>query len=224
MADLHDLSAAYALDSLDAAERVDFEYHLESCARCRGEVARLAEGVTHLVDTSAHRPPAHLKAQIMEKVALPGAAASRPDVFRLRSRRWGWAFAAAATLAVVFAGLLVILDARLDQAEKIAAVYEAGDAVSIMLDSDVGPAEFTYSAELGLGVLVDRGLVEPEGDRVYELWLVDDSGPSPAGIFRPGGDRVIVSDVAPGLVLAMTEEPAGGSDLPTGGILFATDL
>ena len=223
MVDLHDLAAAYALDALDADERADFEDHMATCDRCQLEVGRLSEGTLSLAELSAQTPPPHLKARLMETIETV-AAREEPAVVPFRPRRWQWAFAAAAALAVVFAGLLVSTNSRLDQAETIAAIYEAADSVSIALDSEVGAAEFTYSIDLGLGVFVDLGLAEPPGNRVYELWLVDSAGPVPAGTFRPQEDRLIVTDVVPDLILAMTEEPAGGSETPTGDLLFTADL
>ena len=223
MAELHDLSAAYALDALDASERALFEEHMATCDRCQLEVGRLSEGTVLLAESSAQAPPPHLKARLMTTIETV-AARQEPIVIPLRSRRWQWAFAAAAVLAVVFAGLLVSTNSRLDEAETIAAIYEAADSVSIPLDSEVGAAEFTYSTDLGLGVFVDLGLADPPDDRVYELWLVDSAGPAPAGIFRPRGGRLIVTDVVADVILAMTEEPAGGSETPTGDLLFTADL
>ena len=43
--ELHELTAAYALDALDPDERRDFEQHLSECERCRAEVAALGETV-----------------------------------------------------------------------------------------------------------------------------------------------------------------------------------
>lgn len=224
MAELHDLAAAYALDALDADERARFAQHLETCPPCQQELAVLIEGAAVLAETTAQEPPAHLKTRILERVASHPTATRPPEKSRVQSRRWQWAFAAAAGFALVFAALLLVVNERLDRAETITAVYGAGDSISISIDTPVGPAEFTFSQELGLGVFVERGLAEPAGDRVYELWLVGESGPAPAGIFRPGGDEVLVTDLVPGVVLAMTEEPAGGSDQPTGDILFTSEL
>ena len=43
--DLHELAAPYALDAVDADERVAFETHLRECERCRAELASLRETV-----------------------------------------------------------------------------------------------------------------------------------------------------------------------------------
>jgi anti-sigma factor RsiW len=42
--DLHDLTAAYALDALDADETLAYEAHLAQCERCREELAAVGVG------------------------------------------------------------------------------------------------------------------------------------------------------------------------------------
>ena len=46
--DLHQLTGAYVLDSLDDLERQAFERHLDSCEACRAEVHELSETVAAL--------------------------------------------------------------------------------------------------------------------------------------------------------------------------------
>jgi len=46
--DLHELSALYALDVLDADERARFEDHLAECEHCRGELASLRDTASSL--------------------------------------------------------------------------------------------------------------------------------------------------------------------------------
>ena len=41
--DIHELSAAYALDALDPLEREAFEAHLDGCPRCQEELASFWE-------------------------------------------------------------------------------------------------------------------------------------------------------------------------------------
>ncbi|MFZ0014763.1 MAG: zf-HC2 domain-containing protein [Acidimicrobiia bacterium] len=40
---MHDLAAPYALDSLDPEESALFEAHLETCSRCRSQLAEMRE-------------------------------------------------------------------------------------------------------------------------------------------------------------------------------------
>ena len=224
MAESHDLAAPYVMDALDPSEREAYEAHLADCDLCLAEVARLEEGAVALAESVARKPPPELKTRIMDAVA--GSIADVEAIEPTQRRwRWDWAFAAAAVLAVFFAGLLVVVSSQLDQAETLTAVLEAEDAVTVEFESSVGRAALVYSESLGQGVFVERTLREPDGDRVYELWLVGEEGPAPAGIFRPDSEQtVLVEGIEEGLILAMTEEPAGGSDQPTGEILLSTEL
>src|SRR3989442_7813345 len=80
--DVHDLSAGYALDVLDAAERRLFEAHLEGCERCRDEVDafRTAAAALAFADP-APAPPPELRGRIVD-----AARAQRPNVVPLRPR------------------------------------------------------------------------------------------------------------------------------------------
>src|ERR1700704_3354313 len=81
--DLHDLTAAYALDALDAGERETYEAHLAQCARCREELASLRETATALAfGVTSPAPPERLRGQI-----LAAAAAERENVVPLPMRR-----------------------------------------------------------------------------------------------------------------------------------------
>ncbi len=58
----HELTAAYALDALDAAEERAYEEHLARCPRCREELASLTEtaGALAYGVEPATPPPLHL--------------------------------------------------------------------------------------------------------------------------------------------------------------------
>src|SRR5919108_5982985 len=96
---LHDLTAAYALDALDADERREYEAHLARCERCRTELASLSEAATSLAyGVEAPAPPPQLRDRILER-----ARAERPNVVPLRPR-WAVPSAAAAVVAGVGGG------------------------------------------------------------------------------------------------------------------------
>ena len=82
---MHDLTAAYALDALDAEESREYEEHLATCERCREDLAQLggaAGALAFAVESPA--PPAALRSRILET-----ARAERPNVVPLRSRWTG---------------------------------------------------------------------------------------------------------------------------------------
>lgn len=226
MSELHDLVAPYALDALDEDEQRAFEAHLETCASCRGELALLQETTWALAEASAVEPPSGLKQKVISRVSNE-ASRSDPTVLADRRRsRAAWTLTAvAAAIALVFVGLWAAANSRLSDSDRIASVLEATDASFIELSGSQGTANFVYSPSLGEGVFAGGSLVPPPRDRVYQLWLVDDTGPIPLSTFRPEGSAIVlVEGVSPGQTLAMTIEPEGGSDEPTGDILVTGDL
>ena len=82
--ELHDLTAAYALDALDPDEAEAYERHLAQCEDCRVQLAELNETAGALAfGTIAPVPPPRLRAVILEQVA-----AERSNVVPLLRRRW----------------------------------------------------------------------------------------------------------------------------------------
>src|SRR5581483_2564629 len=75
--DVHELTAAYALDALDDDDRARFEAHLPQCERCRSELAGLAEtaGALALAAPPA-APPEALRARILDAAAAVAACAA----------------------------------------------------------------------------------------------------------------------------------------------------
>ena len=101
---LRELSGAYALGLLSAAERREFEAHLDTCAECAQELRELAvvtESLGRMVEP--REPPARLRAQVLRAAgAMPpprpplAEACSRPALRpgccwprRSASLRWG---------------------------------------------------------------------------------------------------------------------------------------
>lgn len=233
---MHDLAAAYALDALSEAERTSFEAHLLECAECREQVAALKEASVELVWDAATNPPAQLRQRVLtaidsipqEAIAAVTPITATPSRARPR-RRWIPATIAAVVAVLALLGWSIfgsggILNEILDDPASItieAAATEAGEAA-------FSNASVVFSPEREASVLVIEGLNQLGTDRTYELWLIGDAGPIPAGLFRPdadGGATVLIEgESRPGLVVALTEEPAGGVDAPTGEVLFTAKI
>jgi hypothetical protein len=223
MAEIHDLVAPYALDALDSDEELRFEAHLETCERCVTELALFTESAADVARSVAVSPPDRVKEAVLAAIAGDDESAS---VTRLEGRRsTGWLVAGvAAAVALVFFGLWLVTDNRLDDATRVAEVYEASDARVVEIETGNGPARFVYSASLERGVFHGGELVAlPESD-VYQLWLIDGDGPVPAGTLSPGEADVLVESVEPGLTLAMTVETSPGAEAPTSDPMFASEL
>jgi anti-sigma-K factor RskA len=76
------------------------------------------------------------------------------------------------------------------------------------------------SPSLGEAVLVADGLAAPPHGHTYELWVIDDTSPKPAGTFEPGDSaalsRVVEGSMEGAKVIAVTVEPDGGRPTPSG--------
>ncbi|WP_084100093.1 anti-sigma factor [Demequina sp. NBRC 110051] len=241
---LHTLAAPYAVDALVTDERRAFEAHLDECADCRDEVASLALATEALADSHTATPPPSLRARVMDEVSrtaqLPPLldeaprAGTKPasgdaDVLSFspatRRRRW-WIAApvAAAVVAVLAVGGVMVADAR---AERTAQLAMEKDVMTVASSEDMeaislglGSGKVMVSHEMNSVALMGTDAGLPEDGKEYQLWLVMDDGTIDAGpTFTPREDGVYMSvsevDVAHMAAVALTEEPAGGSEAPT---------
>ncbi len=218
MSDHPDLAAGYVLDALDSEERRFFDAHLATCEDCRAEVMELSGGLEQLFDEIAEPAPESLRGRVLSAV--------RPADLSPAVRRRGWVVATgiAAGLALVLGVAAIFLQVQFAESRAITAVLTAADAETVPLEGIAG-----YVVRSGdAAVLVSHDLPELPPDRTYQLWLIDEGGPNPAGVFRPdreGAAVVLVADEdTVGKVVGITAEPAGGSPQPTGTVLATAGL
>ena len=224
--EIHQLTAAYALDALNADDERAFEEHLRHCEPCRLEVATMLETAADLAHLApATRPSDALRVRILER-----ARAERGNVVPLR-RRWAIPVAAAAAVAAcaaiglgVWATMLShSLTARTDALrgrDQALAILATPGARQIPLASGA----LLAVAPTGRAALVASSLRSPPNGRTYEAWVVAGGAPpEPAGLFttRDGrGTLVLTRLVERGARVAVTVEPARGSPQPTGRLVF----
>ena len=241
-ADVHTLAGAYALDALPSDERAFFERHLAVCDACRAEVSELTETAARLGSAAAQAPPPALRDRVLAAanvtrqlppVAEPEVIADSP--WRQGPARWLAPVAACLAFAVlVLGGALVAVSQQQDPAPELAqpdfaGVLGAADLRTADLDMEgADPGRFLYSPSRDQGVLVASSMPAVGDGKTYELWLIHDGTPVPAGLFRPGADGKATTAVE-GIVrgaerVAVTVEPAGGSKRPTGAILASAEL
>lgn len=220
-----DSLGAYALGALPESERAAIAAHLETCPVCAEDAASLQRAATRLIDVvPVLEPPPRLRDRIMAVVepeaALLRAAAAPPAKPRAEApaRRAAWLDALLLRWAAAAAALLIL----------------GGVVGASVWDSDGGGTR-TLSAEVGRGHawvevadddtahLVVDGLAAPGKSRVYELWIQSgDAAPRPASedveqaLFVVRSGRVeIPARLSDGDRIMVTEEPAGGSRIPT---------
>ena len=197
--DLHDLTAAYALDALDPDEAEAYERHLSQCEECREQLAELNESATALAfGTVAPAPPPRLRASILDT-----AAAERSNVVPLLRRPWvarglGVAAAAAACVIVGFA-------VALSQSSRTR-------VVTVVLGPD-------RTATLHI-----TGLSSAPSGKTYEAWVIPAGRRArPAGLFSGGGGTTVRlhGTVPRNAVVAVTVERTGCASAPTTTPLFS---
>jgi anti-sigma-K factor RskA len=207
---IHELSAAYALDALSADERQEFEEHLSRCEECQRSVASFhdtAASLAHGVD--ARQPPPELRARILNQ-----ARAERGKVVPLRPR-WalratGAVAAVAAVAAIAFGVWAATLHDQLGERPEAFRLQGAN-------------GQLVVTPEGNAALIVDDLAPAPTG-KVYEAWVIEGETPRPAGTFTGGGDQTafaLTRAVPDGSTVAVTIEPEGGSDSPTGDVRFS---
>lgn len=215
---LHDLTAAYSLDALAAADARAYEAHLTRCERCRAELAELAEAASALAFAApAPAPPPELRARILQQ-----AARERSNVVPLRPRWATPALAVAAVAACAAIGLGIwaaALSGKLDRRE--AALSRQDRVARIVASPDSRRVDFPQGTlvvtRTGEAALLLRNLAQPGSGRTYEAWVTDGGAPRPAGLFK-GGDVVSVPldrPVGRTATVMVTKEKAGGTAAPT---------
>ena len=234
--DLHHLAAAYALDALSDEERSDFEAHYPLCDVCAAEVADFRETAAALAAGVATPAPPDLKAQIMADIAItrqvsPLVSDRVVDLAEQRRRNVASRprfLAAAAAAVLVVVGAIAGFGLRSSEPNEVEAVLMAPDARTLDLAGDQpGSVTVVWSPGEDEAVLLGSNL-EPAGEgRDYALWLIDEEGANPAGLFEPNADGSIeiVIDLQGRSPAAwgITNEPDGGSPQPTTDILFVAE-
>jgi len=228
---VHTMTGGYVADALSPAERERFERHLDACGACAQEVRELQETAARLGGAAAARVPAGLRDQVMAEIRqtrqLPPVSGRPYDPARApaRPRLQRWLIGAAACLAVIALGLGAAT-ARLYQdlqqaretADRVTAALLAPDARAVAASSGGGIGTVVVSRQRGTIVFLARGLPDVPNTRTYQLWMLGPEGPRPAGVLPlSNGEIAPHLTQAPGdtEAVALTVEPAGGSEKPT---------
>jgi len=224
-AGIHELTAAYALDALDAEERRAFEAHLATCESCQEELASFASTTEALaVAATGPAPRDDLRDRIV------AAARAEPQVLvpfeprRSRSIPLLAAVSAAAAVVALALGLWAVrLSGDLDEARSSLDVLADPDARTVALQA--GRGRLVVDPD-GRAVLVLNGLGRAPAGKTYEVWVVEGDVPAPAGLF-PGSSGAELVDVEgtvdEGDVVAVTVEDAGGAEQPTPPLVVASE-
>jgi len=224
----HELSAAYALDALDADELEAYETHLAGCDRCRDDVASFratASALAYDVDL----PPLP---ETLEHRIIAAARAERPNVVPLRQRLAipAAALSAVAAVAAIAIGIWAIhLSNSLDHQRQIR--KDQRSVIDVLSDCTRTPTQGSSGAicvaPTEKAVLIADSLPAASPDKTYEAWVITGKRVQAAGLFRGGAGRKYVLLTKPlraPAKVAVTLEKRGGVTAPTTAILLQAEV
>lgn len=205
--------AAYALGALEAHEVEQFRRHVESCVVCREELASLQNVVAALAMAAPQYPaPPGLKRRVMSGV--------REDVrLQARGRRPARSWNLGMPRAALAGGLALVVAAVTLGGVELSGGGSSTRVIQASVFGVPGSAQLRVSGSHG--ELVVQHLPPPPAGRIYEVWVKHGSAPpSPtSALFSVTADGSATVDVPGNLqgvkVMMVTQEPAGGSRVPT---------
>ncbi|MGI8460323.1 MAG: anti-sigma factor domain-containing protein [Solirubrobacterales bacterium] len=219
--------AAFSLGALEPAEEAELREHLEQCERCRSEVLWLQPAVDILPSSVEQlQPPRRLRRELMKTVRADAREqrgswwSRRPGLITIRARP-ALAVGAMALLGAGIGGYVV--NGANPAAQRVITEVRA-DPIDIAPSSAAAVLEHSES---GAKLVVER-LPELDENSVYQLWFRNGDDYAPASTFTLDEENHAVADV--GRIpdgtdeVAVTKEPAGGSDQPRGAVLLAAPI
>jgi anti-sigma-K factor RskA len=223
--DIQDLLAAYALDALEPEEIARLHMLLEERPELRGILAELRSTANKLpYGLPEATPPAELRQRVLDHATGQVARAAARPARRLR----GWLLglgglaAAASVAAAIGWGQAIGLRGEVARinAELVAVHEDLSSAQDVIATLQGGGQGAMVRTSDGATVFVVK-LPELRPGRTYQLWRIQGNTPASAGLFSVDtlgyGVLVLEPNQQPqsGEIVAVTNEPSGGSPGPT---------
>ncbi|WUD76184.1 anti-sigma factor [Streptomyces sp. NBC_00510] len=220
---VHELAAAYALDTLASRELRRFERHLMRCDACAERVRDLAGDTVRLGNRGSAAPPPPMVPLQVDEVPVDGVpgdpeapqapeplealapgrwweAWRRPSAARLAATGAGAALLACAVLGALLLRTATQLDRERGNARAVNEVLTAADARPAYASDDHGRGvTAVVSRDLRRAVVTVHGLPRLEGRNVYQLWLVSERPTSFRSLAVLGADPA--ADGTPGPIV-----------------------
>ena len=242
------LLGAYALDALTADEAAAMRAHLSGCPRHASAAAELrgvAAGLPALAGPM-DAPPA-LRGRILDAIAQTPQAARPPiadahagTVLPMPRERahgpmqrslrpaYAWAGLAAAVIFGLLAWNIVLLSGGGSESEGDRLAARATSITALRANGVEGSGTVFYFAEAAQAVIIAEDVPALAQDQTYQLWAIEGGEPRSLGLMRPDatgvGTMVVPYDADAADALAITVEPAGGSDAPTTAPVFLAEV
>ncbi|HKH10218.1 MAG TPA: anti-sigma factor [Rubrobacter sp.] len=235
-----DLKEAYALGALPDDERATVEAYLALHPERQGEIDDLS-GVAGLLALAPPEqdPPEDLRRRLMQVVE---SESTSPEPARRSTSSWfGWlgdfrnvALGAAALLVVGLLSWNVLLLGDVQDLQGEVEQARTSDQAKQPREIKLGGAWAEQGAKAEVTALKDdRAILIVEDmpsvpeDRTGQVWVIRDDKPEPSGLLDPSGNMAATAITTPlkdADAIAVTVEPAGGSDEPTSDPVLVQEL
>jgi anti-sigma-K factor RskA len=245
-----DLKDAYVLDALPEEERRGFEEYLATHPERQAEIDELG-AVAGLLAFAPHEqePSPELRRRVMEVVEAEAAPRRdrRESVFARFAGYIGARGIAFGAVALLLIGLLSWNLLLQGQVEDLQAEVQNSQSQVNDLQAQVRNAKAQQTRTIALSgtwanqgadaevasinadkiiLLADNLPSVPEG-QTCQIWVIKGDVPESSGLFQPGGGETaapVTTPIEKGDTIAVTVEPAGGSEQPTSDPVLSADL
>ncbi|MBV8086157.1 MAG: anti-sigma factor [Chloroflexi bacterium] len=207
---MDDVLPAYALGVASGDERREVEAHLATCDK-HPQLAEYRETVGLLSMSAPTKQPAGaVKQRLMARVYQD----LEPQIVRPPWWQHAWTWAAAAAVALLALGVGI----------RDWAVSAQGGATTWQLAPTAAGIQaagtLVWLPSQQTATLTMQHLPPLAAGNLYEVWLIKNGQPAPAGVFQPGSDAsasvILKGDPQGYQTVAVTEEPGPqGSAAPT---------
>ena len=234
-----DLKDAYVLGALPEEERLSFEDYLAAHPERQAEIDELGAVAGLLAFYPQEQEPSpELRSRVMEVVEAEARRVSGQSTFgrvgdflSIRNLALG----AAALLVIGLLSWNVMLQGQVEdlqgqvedaqgQVQDLQAqVEEAQEQQSPTIElegswADQGANAHVLSINKNQAVLVAKDMPSVPEDQTCEIWVISNDVPKPSGLFQPDPNMTatpITNSITKADVIAVTVEPARGSEPPT---------
>jgi len=247
-----DLKDAYVLGALPEEERQSFEDYLADHPERQAEIDELGAIAGLLAFSPQEQEPSpELRSRIMDVVEAEPRNVTRQSVRTRISDYLGFRNLALGAAVLLLIGLLSwnvllqdqvqdlqgqVADAQSQVQNLEGQLADARDqqqvqqTQTIKLEgswADQGANAEVASLQKDQSILVARNLPSVPEDKTCQIWVIKGDVPKPSGLFQPDGNGTatpITNSITKADVIAVTVEPAGGSDQPTSDPVLLAEL
>ncbi|HEV2836156.1 MAG TPA: anti-sigma factor [Pyrinomonadaceae bacterium] len=240
--DYKEMIPAHALSALDASDERALNEHLATCAECRRDVAEWeATAASLALSVKPMEPSPRVRERILTQIRSDKSVSNVVPFPGAQRNLWNSLGSLGSIAAIILFAALIISVVALwqqnrslrQQNEFYQLLTEPGSRVAELAgtaEATSATAKLAYNKN-GRAILIANGLPRAPQGKQYQLWfIVGNKPPLPGKSFSPDDTgSSTTQDQVPetarnSAVFAVTLEPAGGVNSPTGAIYLRGEL